>query len=285
MSLLARHRYLISHVKEAFELDEITVENAMLAPDILQIINHFFTAEGPTKILVTFDEINAPEMKDNEGKLKQMADRGDERVFDSKTIRVHENSISCQTTMAVFFVKVRKQRGGDEHVVIDPNKYSDGTLSFGVIHEPLESLEALMRSVYRPIVQDLSTDIWGEATLEQRNEFTACIDVFIRGLQENIRNLSGGLELPKPDLQLDTIGVNAAALNPQIVMHAMNLLYDWCRNIENYLDDSSRSRWETPDSGPDTELGYWRNRLQRLTSITEQIKSKCVKMPLLSWLA
>ena len=50
-----------------------------------------------------------------------------------------------------------------------------------------------------------------------------------------------------------------------------------CRNIEQYLDDSDRSRWETPDSGPDTELNYWRSRMQRLNSITEQLKSKYVK--------
>jgi dynein heavy chain len=47
--------------------------------------------------------------------------------------------------------------------------------------------------------------------------------------------------------------------------------------IEKYLDDSDRSRWETTDSGPDTELDYWRSRTQRLTSITEQLKSKHVK--------
>jgi len=57
----------------------------------------------------------------------------------------------------------------------------------------------------------------------------------------------------------------------------MALLQEWCIKIERYLDDSDRSRWETPESGPDTELIYWRNRTQRLTSITEQLKGKAVK--------
>ena len=48
-------------------------------------------------------------------------------------------------------------------------------------------------------------------------------------------------------------------------------------NIERYLDDSDRSRWENADSGPDTELEFWKNRSQRLTSITEQLKGKIVK--------
>ena len=56
---------------------------------------------------------------------------------------------------------------------------------------------------------------------------------------------------------------SAAASDPSLVVNSMNLLQDWCNRIEKYLDDSDRSRWETPDSGPDTELDYWRNRMQR----------------------
>jgi hypothetical protein len=33
-------------------------------------------------------------------------------------------------------------------------------------------------------------------------------------------------------------------------------------------------RWESSDAGPDSEVEYWRRRMQRLTAIIEQIKSK-----------
>eukprot|EP01042_Synura_sphagnicola_P000006 gene6-7_t len=137
-------------------------------------------------------------------------------------------------------------------------------------------MEVLMRCVYRPLIQDMGDTYWGEATPEQRNEFLLSLDAFSHGLQENIRSLSGGLELRKPDERVELLG-NAVVNDHVIVTHSMNTLQDWCNNIARYLDDSDRSRWETIDSGPDTELEYWRSRMQRLTSITEQLKGRSVK--------
>ena len=253
MSLLARHRYLISKITDVFELDEIQVEEMLLVPETLATVNSFFSAEGPTKIIVTVSE--AP--THSAGTKKAPEDRK------ARVLTVHTGAISCQTPLAVFFLKIRKAKDGDEHFAVDPSKFNDGTISFGIMREPLESLEAMVRCVYKPMIQDPSADIWGETTQEQRNEFLVCMDTFLRGLQDNIRNLSSGIDLAKPDLRIETMGVPAAASNPVIVTQAMNLLYEWCKNIETYLDDSSRSKWETPDSGPDTELAYWRNKLQR----------------------
>ena len=44
----------------------------------------------------------------------------------------------------------------------------------------------------------------------------------------------------------------------------------WCR----YLEESDQSRLENTDAGPDSEVEYWRRRMQRLTSIIDQIKTK-----------
>lgn len=257
MSLLARHRYLISRITDVFELDEIQVEEMLLQPETLQTVNSFFSAEGPTKIIVTVSENPSPP-----GAKKAPDDKK------ARTLTVHTGTISCLTTLAVYFLKIKKTKDGDEHFAVDPSKFNDGTISFGIMRDPLESLEALVRCVYKPIIQESSAEIWGETTQEQRNEFMVCMDNFIRGVQDNIRNLSSGIDLAKPDLRIDSIGVSSAASNPVIVTQSMNLLYEWCKNIESYLDDSSRSKWETPDSGPDTELAYWRNKLQRHASLT-----------------
>ena len=68
--------------------------------------------------------------------------------------------------------------------------------------------------------------------------------------------------------------------NPEIVQHFESLLDQWCRQIEAYLEESldsqQRSR-EGSDPGPRSELEYWRSRTQRITSITEQLKSKDAK--------
>jgi len=59
-----------------------------------------------------------------------------------------------------------------------------------------------------------------------------------------------------------------------MIAHFVDLLEDWCRDTEKYLDDNAGRQWETQDAGPGTELEYWRRRMQRLTSITEQLKTK-----------
>ena len=42
----------------------------------------------------------------------------------------------------------------------------------------------------------------------------------------------------------------------------------------DYLKDKDQDSFESTDAGPMTELEWWRRRMQRLTSITEQLKSK-----------
>ena len=67
----------------------------------------------------------------------------------------------------------------------------------------------------------------------------------------------------------------------------VDLLREWCNQIEPYVGDLGTG--QTPvaggsmvggiggddppvDRGPRGELEHWRNRMQRLTSITEQLK-------------
>lgn len=53
-----------------------------------------------------------------------------------------------------------------------------------------------------------------------------------------------------------------------------DLMLEWCLQIESYLEDNDQSRYDAPDSGPDTEIEFWKRRMQKLTSITEQMKAK-----------
>lgn len=48
-----------------------------------------------------------------------------------------------------------------------------------------------------------------------------------------------------------------------MIAHFVDLLEDWCRDTEKYLDDNAGRQWETQDAGPGTELEYWRRRMQR----------------------
>ena len=133
-------------------------------------------------------------------------------------------------------MKNKRGKDGDDHFVVDATKVTDGALTYGVIRAPLESLDAVIRAVYKPLIEDSgSTEVWGESNAEQRNEFLHSLDIFNRNLQSSIRSLSGGLELRKPDSKLEQLG-SMAAEDSALVIASMNLLHEWCRNIEQYLD-------------------------------------------------
>eukprot|EP01041_Mallomonas_annulata_P002980 gene2980-5847_t len=261
MSVLARHRYIISKLSEAFNFsDEEEVEEMILFPDVIKAIDKFFSADGPSKIMISLEK--SVTSVDEFGRPLP-------REFQTRRFRVEFEDVLSLADTVVYFMKARPGR-------IDPTKINDNLLSFGIIRAPLESLEVLLRCVYRPLINDMGDMLWGDASSEQRQEFIMSLDVFANGLQDNIRSLSRGLDLRKPDDRVEQLG-NAVAGNAALVSHSMNILQDWCNNIARYLDDSDRSRWENSESGPDTELNYWRSRMQRLTSITEQLKNRSIK--------
>ena len=245
---------MISRLSEAMELSEDVVESMMLVPKVLEKIKFFFAADGPTKIVIFLNQ-------EENGMMN---------------FEVCYRDFNSVKGTAVYFMKHKRGKDKDDMYAVDATKANDGAISFGIIRNPLESLEAVMRCVYRPMIQDLGVETWGQSSDEQKQEFLLSIDSFCKGLQESIRSLSGGLELRKPDNRIEQLSSPTAA-DVALITNCINLLQDWCRNIEHYLEDSDRNRWETPDSGPDTELDYWRSRMQRLTSITEQLKSKGVK--------
>jgi len=235
----------------------------MLDVECLNAIDFFFSATGPTKIIVTYEGSNKLSTSAITPKSNQPGTPGKPNQSNKK-LKVYSDEIETTVNSAVFFMKVKKgKKEGDDRYAIDPSKINDGTISFGIIRSPLESLEAVMRCVYKPMMQDMGTEVWGQASMEQKTEFMSSLELFTKGLQESIRNISGGLELTKPDNQIEMQITSSSPTDSNLVIKSLNLLQEWCNKIEKYLDDSDRGRWETPDSGPDTELDYWRSRMQR----------------------
>lgn len=56
----------------------------------------------------------------------------------------------------------------------------------------------------------------------------------------------------------------------------MQVLAEWCKQTEALLAESGAGTATalSDESGPDTELEFWRVRMAKFNSVTEQIKSK-----------
>jgi dynein heavy chain len=163
---------------------------------------------------------------------------------------------------------------------------TDPELLFGTVAaNPLESLGATLAELFKPMVihaQD-NPACWGQCDDEQKADFVGSFEKFTLELSEAIRALSGGIVLNKSKLQRPLPDPKSTSYqdlikdDPEIVNDFGSLLEDWCREIEVYLEpdnlDGQREA-NRDDAGPRTELEFWRGRMQKITSINEQLRSR-----------
>ena len=163
---------------------------------------------------------------------------------------------------------------------------------------PLNSIETLLSSSFSPLF--CSSNEWGKVNDEQKIDFTSEMNRFIQNLQSALSSMSGGLELrhlTNDKINLDDIldthrFSHVIAQNPSIVAHLEEILEEWCNQIETYLEksnsieeknqterDTKNKSCEFIDDGPKGELDFWRTRMQRLTTVTEQLKRRdCINV-------
>ncbi|CAD7937236.1 unnamed protein product [Amoebophrya sp. A120] len=186
----------------------------------------------------------------------------------------------------------------DKPIKVDVS--TDGDLLFGEIAaQPLESLHTSLKNIFLPCVKNAEQNkekvlkqVFGAVDAEHRAEFSSTFTKFTSELTEAIKSLSGGIELKKldPQYQIDprvTTYHDIVKEHPDIVTHFEQVLEEWCRQIERYLEEtldsddpggSAGGMTLTSGSGdglgPRSELEYWRYRMQQITSITEHLKSR-----------
>ena len=176
-------------------------------------------------------------------------------------------------TKALYFIR----NTGPDDKPVNPNETCDSTLICGQFSaNPLRDLEAALSVVYEP--NFTTRENWGKAEKNHLKDFMAGLNKFVSDMQENLKSLVGGLQLKKPDVKLDALdprnGKSGNKVDAAIIDQFEDLLEEWCDQIEDYLQDKSQEDFEEEEAGPMTELEWWRRRMQRLTSITEQLKTK-----------
>ncbi|GMH89960.1 hypothetical protein TrVE_jg7050 [Triparma verrucosa] len=230
-------------------------------------LSTLFSGEGSPKIFAHYQsKVNVGDMPSANG--EDITKASDPELFFSDGTSIYLNAKCC------YFMRVGSKP-------IDTSVANDASLLYGEISDsPLQTIEVLLSGSYGEMFTT-STE-WGKVDDEQKGDFNGEMSHFQNILKESLKSLSGGLELRRPDQDkvkgyenLDTRNFQARInAMPDLIPHFEELLEEWCNKIEEYLDaDSSGSA----DKGPKGELEYWRNRMQRLTSITEQLKRKDCK--------
>ena len=144
----------------------------------------------------------------------------------------------------------------------------------------LASFRALVSNLFVPVLAKQHLSVWGKNTEEGAQEFVHGAAKFGAALAEAATSLKGGVELKKPDktivpnVDIKPADFAVAATDVTIAGHFEDVLEDWCEKTEALLSENESERRESADAGPDTELEYWRSRMAKFNSITEQLKSK-----------
>ncbi len=157
---------------------------------------------------------------------------------------------------------------------------SDGDVLFGEISEhSIKTLETLVNAIYAPMVSKLQEDEWGQCETEQKKEFLTGVKKFSKDLQEAISSLTSGIELRKLDKDQEKELRNPSRQPRDDFISAMERLYNsWIEDISGFLEQADKQvdkqKMEGRDPGPGTELEYWRKKMQKLTSVLEEFRSK-----------
>ncbi|KAI9980320.1 hypothetical protein PInf_026449 [Phytophthora infestans] len=276
MAFQARHRWMIQRLQLGLGFqDESQVEELLRGNGIMEQLSRFFRADGPTKIFFYYN-------------TRQKAPS---KVTSSPTRR------------AVFFAKVSPEASDDKEtnrddnpetlddnslydstprLPLDPVVANDHLLTYGVLDSSvLLSIETHLAQLFVPMLTSREESEWGQAESDTRNEFMLGLKSFVTDVQENLKAMNTGLDLRKPDKRYDTSdsrSLSKLSSDDGAVQHFVELVKDWCKQTEAYLEDNDQGRWESHEAGPATELEYWKRRLQRLMGITEQLKTKECKM-------
>ncbi|CAE8591739.1 unnamed protein product, partial [Polarella glacialis] len=273
MALQERHRWMAANVAAAFNmLDRVHyVESVLGEYNNLKKLNDFL--EGKSKHKHVFIYHQRPDVPNDQGELVDA--KGDPKLM----ITTGEHEDVRIKSKAVYFL-----RNVPDSKAVKAEFACDNELLFGeMAASPLESLNTGLLDVFRPIVCQASSIDWASCDSEQSIEFKSCFDKFSTELSEGIKSLSGGIDLPSPeptDVDLRTLSYSDIAKDhPELVSKYETLLEAWCRQIEQYLEETLEGQQkESGDPGPRSELDFWRNRLQKITSITEQLRTKERKM-------
>jgi dynein heavy chain len=155
---------------------------------------------------------------------------------------------------------------------------NDNEVLFGEISEhTVFTLNTIVNNVYKPLVDRLDGADWGSCESEQKKEFMQTFDRFAKEVREAILSLASNiiLEPYPPQHQKDAMNIhNTKNLSPDMLSDFEKIFNEWSEKIEQTLEEAEAEKKEDKEAGPRQELEYWKQRMRKLTCVSEQLRSK-----------
>jgi len=139
------------------------------------------------------------------------------------------------------------------------------------------SLNNIINSIFKPSVSCLETSEWGQCENEQKKEFSSVFDKFADELREALKSLSSNITLEPFDKQYENDAKNihnARTINANMIIEFERIFNEWTNQISEALEGADSVSRDERNAGPREELFYWKQRMRKLTGISEQLRSK-----------
>jgi dynein heavy chain len=102
-------------------------------------------------------------------------------------------------------------------------------------------------------------------------------DKFAQELKDALKSLANNIQLEQYDRSWDSeiksIN-NSRSINSKMIDEFERLFNGWNEKIEQSLEAAESEMKDEKDAGPMQELLYWKQRMRKLTCISEQLRSK-----------
>ncbi|KAA0176015.1 hypothetical protein FNF27_02407 [Cafeteria roenbergensis] len=268
MALRGRHLWIASRIEEAFALPEADAKQ--FCRTHVARLNEFLQSSDD-RLFVFFQP-----------PMKQVTDIEWEVTSDVPELLLTEGGEAPLKGKAVYFLNAHTGKRA-----MDLDATDDGAVLTGeIVDDPIHSLRAHLGGVFVDGLKEKSD--WGKAESSTVTEIKSEVDDFVGVLSEAASFREGAIRLAQPseERDLDALRSQAAAkkssgrgsrgpnFEAAIVDEFDALVRQWCSQIGHVLEDSGLAGGA--DSGPLDLLTWWRQRMQKLTAITDQIKGRAV---------
>eukprot|EP00003_Mantamonas_plastica_P018411 TRINITY_DN3013_c0_g1_i9.p1 TRINITY_DN3013_c0_g1~~TRINITY_DN3013_c0_g1_i9.p1 ORF type:complete len:487 (-),score=93.32 TRINITY_DN3013_c0_g1_i9:125-1585(-) len=182
-----RHHWIANILQLSFNCDMDWLMDNITEDVAMDLIDEFFTPEGPNTIL--FYYIAAEE---NEEKLRDLY--GDDVEAEPELLITH-GDLDKYTGHGVYFLKT------EPNVGITVRNFKR-CLDYGQIQASvLSSFETMITELYFPMLS--SQQVWGKTSQRNAKEFLIGFKKFANSLSSTVQDLTSGVELAKPEKKFE----------------------------------------------------------------------------------
>jgi dynein heavy chain len=253
---------MASILVDCFGVNLIEAQEIFRNPQFTPLLDEFFKGTGPARIFFYYQ---LPQKVTESGEVVEYGSHKEFYVTEGEKIKLKGKG--------VFFVRTTGQGKP-----INSNGQFDNEVLFGEISEyTVTSLNTVINQIYKPFVERLQTADWGNCESDQRKEFTSVFDKFANELREALKSLQSNVTLESFDRKYENDAKNihnTKVPNAEMIGHFEKIFNEWSEKIQQHLEEADADKNQERDPGPRQELEYWKQRVRKLTGISEQLRSK-----------